>query len=134
MKSCRLSFNCWEIVVDGWPINSSHKCHCFKCNILHVGWKWLKRVFFCLFFVSSYPIMKCGCFRTFRVILLRCNVTGSLWCRQSQQSFNALTPFNFFFTHYMFRPLRAILRWDIQLVIWRTILIQRICCTYAILI
>jgi quinol-cytochrome oxidoreductase complex cytochrome b subunit len=37
-----------------------------------------------------------------------------------------------FFTHYMFRPLRAILRWDIQLDIWRTILIQRICCTYAI--
>jgi hypothetical protein len=26
-----------------------------------------------------------------------------------------------FFTHYMFRPLRAILRWDIQLDIWRTI-------------
>jgi hypothetical protein len=38
-----------------------------------------------------------------------------------------------FFTHYMFRPLRAILRRDIQLVIWRTIfLIQRIRCTYAI--
>jgi hypothetical protein len=37
-----------------------------------------------------------------------------------------------FFTHYMFRPLRAILRWDIQLVIWRTILIQLIRCTYAI--
>jgi hypothetical protein len=41
-------------------------------------------------------------------------------------------PFILFFTHYMFRPLRAILRWDIQLVIWRTILIQRIRCTYAI--
>jgi hypothetical protein len=37
-----------------------------------------------------------------------------------------------FFTHYMFRPLRAILRWDIQLVIWMAILIQRICWTYAI--
>jgi hypothetical protein len=37
-----------------------------------------------------------------------------------------------FFTHYMFRPLRAIFRWDIQLDIWRTILIQRIRCTYGI--
>jgi hypothetical protein len=35
---------------------------------------------------------------------------GFLWCRQSQQSF-----FHFLPTHYMFRPLRAILRWDIQL-------------------
>jgi hypothetical protein len=44
--------------------------------------------------------------------------TDSLWRRQSQQSFNTLTPFNFlFFTHYMFWPLQAILRWDIQLVI-----------------
>jgi hypothetical protein len=37
-----------------------------------------------------------------------------------------------FLTHYMFRPLLAIFRWDIQLDIWRTILIQRIRCTYAI--
>jgi hypothetical protein len=48
----------------------------------------------------------------------------SLWHRQSQQSFNTLTLFNLFFTHYMFWTLWAILRWDIQLVIWRTILIQ----------
>jgi hypothetical protein len=51
-------------------------------------------------------------------ISVRSILTGSLWRHQSQQSFNTLTPFNFFFfTHYMFRPLRAILRWDIQLVI-----------------
>jgi hypothetical protein len=60
------------------------------------------------------------------------SLTDSLWRRQSQQSFNKLTPFNFLFTHYMFRPLRAILRQDIQLFIWRNILIQRILCTYAI--
>jgi hypothetical protein len=46
-------------------------------------------------------------------ILLR--LTDSLWHRQSQQSFNILIIF--IFTHYMFRTLRAILRWDIQLVI-----------------
>jgi hypothetical protein len=42
------------------------------------------------------------------------------------------SPFIFFVTHYMFRPLRAIFRWDIQLDILRTILIQRIRCTYTI--
>jgi hypothetical protein len=30
-------------------------------------------------------------------ILLRIYLTDSLWCRQSQQSFNTLTPFNFLF-------------------------------------
>jgi hypothetical protein len=58
--------------------------------------------------------------------------TGSLWCRQSQQSFNTSTPFNFLFYLLHVWPLRAILRWVIQLVIWRTILIQRIRSTYAI--
>jgi hypothetical protein len=90
--------------------------------------------------VLCYSLMKlqqgvqiCHHLYTFECcILLRIYLTGSLWRRQSQQSFNTLTPFNFFFTHYMFRPLQAILRWDIQLVIWRTILIQRICCMYAI--
>jgi hypothetical protein len=43
------------------------------------------------------------------------NCQGSLWRRQSQQSFNTLTSFNFLLTHYMFRPLRTILKWDIQL-------------------
>jgi hypothetical protein len=38
-----------------------------------------------------------------------------------------------FLTHYTFRPLRAIFRRGIQLDIWRTILIQRIRCTYALL-
>jgi hypothetical protein len=44
-------------------------------------------------------------------------LTGFSCYRQSQQSFNTSTlPFLFFLlTHYMFRPLRAILRWDIQL-------------------
>jgi hypothetical protein len=50
-------------------------------------------------------------------ILLRIYPTGSLLCCQSQQSFNTSTPPFLFFllTHYTFRPLRAILRWDIQL-------------------
>jgi hypothetical protein len=64
------------------------------------------------------------------------SLTGSLWRRQSQQSFNTLTPFNFLFYSLHVSALRAILRWDIQVVIisvfWRTILIQRIRCTYAI--
>jgi hypothetical protein len=37
-------------------------------------------------------------------ILLRIYPTGSLWCRQSQQSFNMLTRF-YFPSHHMFRPL-----------------------------
>jgi hypothetical protein len=48
--------------------------------------------------------------------------TGSLWRRQSQQSFNVSTPPFLFFslTHYMFRPLRVIFRWDIQWTISNT--------------
>jgi hypothetical protein len=50
-------------------------------------------------------------------ILLRIYPTGSLWCRQSQQSLQYVNSpfFIFLLTHYMFRPLRAIFRWDIQL-------------------
>jgi hypothetical protein len=69
-------------------------------------------------------------------ILLHIYLTGSLWHRQSQQSFNTLTPFNFLFYSLHVWAQRAILKWYRQLVIisvfWRTILIQRIRCTYAI--
>jgi hypothetical protein len=54
------------------------------------------------------------------ILISSVSITGSLWRRQSQQSFNTLTPF-YFLSHYMFRPLRAILMWDIQLDILRTI-------------
>jgi hypothetical protein len=43
------------------------------------------------------------------------DLTGPLWCRQSQQSFQYVNSPYIFPSHYMFRPLRAIFRWDIQL-------------------
>jgi hypothetical protein len=55
--------------------------------------------------------------------------TGSLWFRQSQQSFNTSLPlFLFSFTHYMFRPLRAIFRWGIQ-SIRQIVYVQHIRCS-----
>jgi hypothetical protein len=46
---------------------------------------------------------------------------GFLWRRQSRQSFNTSTPHFLFFllTHYMFRSLQAIFRWDIQLDVYK---------------
>jgi hypothetical protein len=61
------------------------------------------------------------------------NLTGSLWRRQSQQHFNILTPFNFLFfyaLHVSAPTGHPQVRYTISY--WRTILIQRIRCTYAI--
>jgi hypothetical protein len=62
--------------------------------------------------------------------------TNSLWRRQSQQSFNTLTPFNFFFysLHVSAPTGHPQVRYTIRyyFCFWRTILIQRIRCTYAI--
>jgi hypothetical protein len=71
---------------------------------------------------------------TFRCcILLRIYPTGSLWCRQSQQSFNTLTPF-YFLCHSLhvstptgYLQVRYTIRYFNGLF-----LIQRIRCTYAI--
>jgi hypothetical protein len=63
-------------------------------------------------------------------------LTGSLWRRQSQQSFNTLTPFNFLF--YLLQVSAPTghpqVRYKISyyFCFWRNILIQRIRCTYAI--
>jgi hypothetical protein len=65
--------------------------------------------------MQSFSVKLGGTFECY--IPLRIYLTDSLWRRQSQQSFNTLTPLISFFTHYMFRPLRAILRWDIPLAI-----------------
>jgi hypothetical protein len=64
----------------------------------------------CFNFLTTREIFTFGC-----CILLRIYPTGSLWRRQSQQSFNTSTPPFYFSFYYMFRPLRAIFRWDIQL-------------------
>jgi hypothetical protein len=64
------------------------------------------------------------------------SLTGSLWRRQSQQSFNTLTPFNFLF--YSLRVSAPTGHPQVRYTVsyyfcfWRTILIQRIRCTYAI--
>jgi hypothetical protein len=62
--------------------------------------------------------------------------TDSLWRRQSQQSFNTLTPFNFLFysLHVSVSTGHPQVRYTISyyFCFWRTILIQRIHCTYAI--
>jgi hypothetical protein len=44
-------------------------------------------------------------------------ITGSLWRRQSQQSFNTLNPFHLLFYSLQVSAPTAILKWDIQLVI-----------------
>jgi hypothetical protein len=63
-------------------------------------------------------------------------LTGSLWRRQSQQSFNTLTPFNFLFhSLHVSAPMgHPQVRYTISyyFCFWRIILIQRIRCTYAI--
>jgi hypothetical protein len=63
-------------------------------------------------------------------------LSDSLWRRQSQQSFNTLTPFNFlFYSLYVSAPTgHPQVRFTISyyFCFWRTILIQRIRCTYAI--
>jgi hypothetical protein len=60
----------------------------------------------------------------------------SLWRRQSQGSFNTLTPFNFlFYSLHVSAPMgHPQMRYTISYYFWfwRTILIQRIRCTYAI--
>jgi hypothetical protein len=69
-------------------------------------------------------------------ILLRIYITASLWRRQSQQSFNTLTPFNFlFYSLHISAPTgHPQMRYTISyyFCFWRTILIQRTRCTYAI--
>jgi hypothetical protein len=69
-------------------------------------------------------------------ILLRIYLSGSLWRRQSQQSFNTLTPFNFlFYSLHVSAPAgHPQVRYTISyyFCFWRTILIQRNHCTYAI--
>jgi hypothetical protein len=61
-------------------------------------------------------------------------LTGSLWRRQSQQSFNTLTPFNliFYSLHVSAPTGHPQVRYTISyyFCFWRTILIQRIRCTY----
>jgi hypothetical protein len=63
-------------------------------------------------------------------ILLRIYLTDSLWRRQSQQSFNTLTPFNLlFYSLLVSAPVgHPQVRYTISyyLCFWRTILIQRI--------
>jgi hypothetical protein len=63
-------------------------------------------------------------------------LTDSLWRRQSQQSFNTLTPFNFlFYSLHVSAPTgypQVRYRISSYFCFWRTILIQRIRCTYAI--
>jgi hypothetical protein len=63
-------------------------------------------------------------------------LTDSLWRRQSQQSFNTLTPFNFllYSLHVSAPTGHPQVRYTISyyFCFWRTILIQRIRCTYAI--
>jgi hypothetical protein len=60
-------------------------------------------------------------------------VTGSLWRRQSRQSFNTWTPFNFFFysLHVLAPTGHPQVRYTISyyFCFWRTILIQRIRCS-----
>jgi hypothetical protein len=62
--------------------------------------------------------------------------TDSLWRRQSQQSSNTLAPFNFlFYSLQVSAPMgHPQVRYTISYYIcfWRTILIQRIRCAYAI--
>jgi hypothetical protein len=69
-------------------------------------------------------------------ILLRIYLTYSLWRRQSQQSFNTLTPFNFlcYSLHVSASTGHPQVRYTISyyFCFWRTISIQRIRCTYAI--
>jgi hypothetical protein len=71
--------------------------------------------------------------RSFRLLLL---ITDSLWRRQSQQSFNTWTPFNFlFYSLHVSAPTgHPQLRYTVgyYFCFWRTILIQRIRWTYAI--
>jgi hypothetical protein len=66
-------------------------------------------------------------------ILLRIYLTGSLWRRQSQQSFNTLTPFNFFFysLHVSAPTGHPQVRYTIS-YLKDYFLIQRIRCTYVI--
>jgi hypothetical protein len=66
-------------------------------------------------------------------ILLRIYLTGSLWRRQSQQSFNTLTPFNFlFYSLHVSAPTGHLqVRYTIRYS-KGYFLIQRIRCTYAI--
>jgi hypothetical protein len=80
-----------------WPRNFTFTLFEFQVNILSVFF-----TFGCCILLCIYP-------------------TGSLWCRRSQRSFNTSTPPFLFFllTHYMFRPLRVILRWDIQLDVFK---------------
>jgi hypothetical protein len=63
-------------------------------------------------------------------------LTGSLWRRQSQQSFNSLTPFNFlFYSLQVTAPTGHLQVRDTisyYFCFWRTNFIQWICCTYAI--
>jgi hypothetical protein len=78
----------------------------------------------------------------FSVLLLTCSngilLTDSLWHRQSDQSFNRLTPFYFFFLFYSLHVSAPTghpqVRYTISYisVFWRTILIQRIRCTHVI--
>jgi hypothetical protein len=78
-------------------------CICFIHNLLShsdsLKWIWFIFTFGCCILLCIYP-------------------TGSLWRRQLQQSFNTSTPPSLFFllTHYMFRPIRAIIRRYIRLL------------------
>jgi hypothetical protein len=83
-------------------------------------------------FIPFFPHL-CNIFNFECCILLRIYLNWFFMTPSIATKFQYINSLLFsFFTHYMFRPLRAIFRWDIQLVIWRTILIQRIRCTYAI--
>jgi hypothetical protein len=108
---------------------SSHEPPSSLFKMMQTTGHWKLKAHFTLFCIIYFYTLTASIIKTRRMIftfgcciLLRIYLTGSLWRRQSQQSFNTLTPFLFsFLTHYMFRPLRAILMWDIQLDIRRTI-------------
>jgi hypothetical protein len=81
------------------------------------------------------PIIICILFCCVKDIFFSC-LTDSLWLRQSQQSFNTLTAFNFLI--YSLQVSAPMGHLQVRYIIsyyfcfWRTILIQRIRCTYAI--
>jgi hypothetical protein len=93
---------------------------------------------FKVLFNTDIPFQMLSKFFTFDCCILLCiYLTDSLWRRQSQQSFNILTPFNFlfFYSLHVSAPTgHPQVRYTISyyFYFWRTILIQWIRCTYVI--
>jgi hypothetical protein len=91
-----------EFALAGQTVSSAYYCD-------YLRWLWKRAKTSPRTLATEKLIFTFGC-----CILLRIYPTGSLWCRQSQQSFNTSTPpFIFLLIHYMFRLLQAIFKWDI---------------------